>query len=314
MKGSKIIIQVLFYSSLILISCRGKEGKDKAAAPKQLGMIEVPAMLNDENERNTYIVNHFWDNVDFKDTTYLKDKQALNTHFSAYVQSLTTVPHEKALKSVTNLADRAIAGDPKMMMMIQGLFETGFYNPNSIFRNEELYIAVLEHYINSGKLEPAIKERLNYQLELAFRNRLGTKALNFPFVYADGRKSSLYKISSDYIILIFFDPDCPNCKETMEKMNASRILPAATAKVKVLSMYAGVDYENWLAFSPNLNKKWINGCDKEMSIMNGSLYDMRPAPSLYLLDKNKLVILKDAPFEVIEGFIKERLNLKEVSQ
>ncbi|MCK9628948.1 MAG: DUF5106 domain-containing protein [Bacteroidales bacterium] len=301
-------IATVICTTAVLISCKGNRETSHESSRGILKMIEVPSIITDQKEAALYIADHFWDNVNFNDTSYIANKQALNTHFSAYLQYLTAVPHNAALKSVTKLADSAIAGNPGMMMKIQEMLETGLYHPNSIFRNEELYIAVLKRYIQSDKPEKIIKERLSKQLDLALKNRLGTKAIDFSFVHADGRISSLYKISSDYLILIFFDPDCPTCKATMKSMESSPALNAAAGKLKIVTIYAGVDFENWKSYAPQLNKKWINGCNKDLSIMDGSLYDMRPTPSLYLLDKSKTVLLKDAPLEIIEGFVAEKIN------
>ena len=43
---------------------------------------------------------------------------------------------------------------------------------------------------------------------------------------------------------------------------------------------------------------WTVGTDHE-AIKTGALYDLKAMPSLYLLDGNKQVILKDAPYEQI---------------
>ncbi|MDD3033991.1 MAG: DUF5106 domain-containing protein [Bacteroidales bacterium] len=303
---------IIICSTAILISCKGKREAAPVSEKGILKMIEVPSIITDPKEEALYIADHFWDNVDFNDTSYIANKQALNTHFSAYVQNLTTVPHDAALKSVTKLADSSIAGNPRMMMKIQEMFETAFYHPNSIFRNEELYIAILQRYIQSGKPEEVVRERLTNQLNLALKNRLGTKALDFSFVNADGRESSLYKISSDYLILMFYDPDCPTCKATMQSMESSPILAAAEGKLKILTIYAGVDFENWKSHVPKLSKKWINGCNKDLTIMDGSLYDMRPTPSLYMLDRSKTVLMKDAPYEAIEAFVADQVTGKAV--
>jgi len=52
-----------------------------------------------------------------------------------------------------------------------------------------------------------------------------------------------------------------------------------------------------------LAKEWTNGYDKELVIKNKNLYDLRAIPTLYLLDKNKTVLLKDATLQKVEpGF------------
>ena len=40
---------------------------------------------------------------------------------------------------------------------------------------------------------------------------------------------------------------------------------------------------------------WYNGFDPDLVIRGENLYNVRAIPSLYLLDRNKTVIMKDAP-------------------
>lgn len=53
-------------------------------------------------------------------------------------------------------------------------------------------------------------------------------------------------------------------------------------------------------------KEWTNGYDKELVIKNKNLYDLRAIPTLYLLDKNKTVLLKDATLQKVEQYLAER--------
>ena len=53
-------------------------------------------------------------------------------------------------------------------------------------------------------------------------------------------------------------------------------------------------------------QEWTNGYDKELVIKNKNLYDLRAIPTLYLLDKNKTVLLKDATLQKVEQYLAER--------
>ena len=46
---------------------------------------------------------------------------------------------------------------------------------------------------------------------------------------------------------------------------------------------------------PIYPEEWYNGFDPDLIIRNDLLYNVRAIPSLYLLDAEKRVILKDAP-------------------
>ncbi len=288
-----------------MISCNNNKGKTVSTFVP-LKMIDVPAMITDPGERSKYIVDHFWKMMNFQDTSYLQNIQNLNVHFSAYVDNLVSAAPDAAINSVYKLVDSALNGNPKITSRFREMFEAAFYSPNSIYRNEELYIIILEKYLKSGKYSESERVQMQYQLDLAYRNRVGTKAIDFKFVLEDGSMKSLYGVNSAYTILLFFDPDCPTCKSVMEEMSASPTLSQMSSSLRVITMYAGVDYERWMQEVKHLNKKWINGCDKEMKLSEGPLYDLRPTPAIYLLDKNKVVLLKDAPFKAIENYLKKR--------
>lgn len=50
-------------------------------------------------------------------------------------------------------------------------------------------------------------------------------------------------------------------------------------------------------------KEWIIGTDHE-AVKTGALYDLKAMPSLYLLDGQKRVVLKDVSFEQLSTAIK----------
>ena len=50
----------------------------------------------------------------------------------------------------------------------------------------------------------------------------------------------------------------------------------------------------------------INAYDAGQKITERQLYDLKAMPTLYLLDKDKRVILKDAPVEQIEQWLTEK--------
>ena len=69
----------------------------------------------------------------------------------------------------------------------------------------------------------------------------------------------------------------------------------AAGKLAVVNMYIDEDLQGWLDYMPVYPEEWYNGFDAELVIRNEELYSVRAIPSLYLLDEEKRVILKDAP-------------------
>jgi hypothetical protein len=49
-------------------------------------------------------------------------------------------------------------------------------------------------------------------------------------------------------------------------------------------------------------QQWLHGYDPGMAITRRRLYDVKAIPTIYLLDSDKTVILKDTSIEAVESF------------
>ena len=63
--------------------------------------------------------------------------------------------------------------------------------------------------------------------------------------------------------------------------------------IRVLAVYPDEDLKEWYDYQPNMPANWINSYDKELAMRDKELYDLRAIPTLYLLDQDKTVLLKD---------------------
>ena len=73
----------------------------------------------------------------------------------------------------------------------------------------------------------------------------------------------------------------------------------------VANIYIDEDLAGWKEYMPIYPKEWYNGFDHEMKIRTDNLYNVRAIPSLYILDRNKRVIMKDAPEDKALSYLLE---------
>ena len=214
---------------------------------------------------------------------------------------------ETAAASIKTTLSKAEA-DTAMYAHFLDLFEKYLYDPNSPMRNETLYITVLRVAIGSPKTSEAEKTRMRYRLDLAQRNRPEMPATDFAYTLASGKTGTLYDIDAEYLILFFNNPGCHACQETIDQINDSETVRKMIGdkRLKVLSMYPDEDMKAWKESLPTLPTHWLNGYDASQQIKNEELYDLRAIPTLYLIDRKKFVILKDAPFGEIEHYLTQK--------
>ena len=94
---------------------------------------------------------------------------------------------------------------------------------------------------------------------------------------------------------MFSNPGCPMCREIIEEISSSPLINEMMEKgvVEVLAMYPDEDLVAWRDHIGDIPPSWINGYDSGMKITEARSYNLQAIPSLYLLDSEKRVIIKD---------------------
>lgn len=255
--------------------------------------ITIPEMVPAE-ERASFLAEHFWDRFDFRDTTFCNKPDITEQAYANYLEVLRYVDLLSAQRSVSALLKSAEV-DSTMFDYFAMLTDKYLYDPNSPFRNDELLIPALETMIASPLLDEAEKIRPQSQLNMALKNRIGQKATDFRYTLHDGSSGRMYSIDADYLIIFINNPDCPACKAIREQICASPMLSEMIERgvMKVLAIYPDEDITAWLNYRHNIPASWINSYDKQLRLRDDELYDLKAIPSLYLLDSEKRVMLKD---------------------
>ena len=290
-----------------------EEAKEPSAAafvPKTFERPVAPLIMSDPSERAAYLLEHFWDKFDFRDTMYCyvpEYSRAPSVAEQGIVDFLSLLPYV-SLNKTSEVVKKMLDSAEVDVFMYNYFYQRGehyLYNPNSRIRNDEFFIPFLEHVVSSSKVIESNKVRPKYQLNLAYRNRVGEKALDFTYTLNSGVTGNLYGISGQNILLMFFNPDCKECQETTAEIKNSAVISAAieAGKLKVVSIYPDENIEIWKNYLAIVPFLWINGYDKTLSIRNKEIYDLKAIPTLYLLDKDKKVIFKDTSVERIQAYL-----------
>lgn len=320
MKKDLFISMVVFLMVMIGYSCSSSkktqadmspeemEAKLQTIVPDTFVLPDIPEEITNADDRAKYLVAHYWDRFDFANKTLIQKPHITEQAFVDYINILTYVPSKNAEESLVYTLQRAET-DSAMYVHFASLFEKYFYEPNSPFHNESFYLPVLREMAKSDMLPAEAKSRYEFQLEMVSKNNVGQMANDFTYTLASGQSSNLYSIKSEYVLLMFSNPECNMCMSVTNQLNQSvpiqgalsRNTPARTM-LTIMTLYPDNDVEGWRAHLSNLPQNWLHAYDKGMEITYKRLYDLKAIPSLYLLDKNKKVILKDTSVGAIEAF------------
>lgn len=306
----KTNISLILILCLLLGACKNgnASSQSKSETPqdtiKAIKMPAIPQMMTAPEQRADFLAKHYWDNVNFADTNYIHHPDITEQAWADYCDLLNHVPLSTAQEAIKKTIARTET-EKKVFDYITGLADKYLYDPNSPLRNEEFYIPVLEAMISSSVLTETEKIRPQARIEMAYKNRVDTKAIDFTYTLESGAQSTLYKIKSQYTVLFINNPGCHACTENIEALKDSPIINELIQKKQlvVIALYPDEELDEWRRHRDEFPQEWINGYDKSLTIKTQNLYDLKAVPTLYLLDANKKVLLKDATVQAITQYL-----------
>lgn len=273
----------------------------QAQAQQSFPYPAIPDTLRSVEQRAGYLSEHYWDNYNFADTLLLKSKEVTEQGFVNFIDILNRFNLDNASKGVAH-KDIAQKGITRKDITQQGiaqkditqkgiacftrkafsntaakerfenLIEHYFEDQLSPVRNDRVYLIFLEEMKNSPCFDETEKERIAFKIKTTNKNLPGDIAINFKFKDESGKEHQLSDYKDQKVILYFYDPDCENCHKVSAWLKQQTI----PADIKVLKMIA----------------------DNHISYM----YSLKNMPTIFLLDKENKVILKDCTAqELIEN-------------
>ncbi len=259
----------------------------------ELPLPEMPPELTTPHERAAYILEHFWDGLDFCDTLRSHNRKLMELNFVNFISLFPHAAEEALPQPVGQLLERAMT-DETAFHLVTNLAETYLSEPDSPMRNEDYYILFLEELLQLPGLPEAERLRPTRQLETAKKNRPGMVATDFAYTTREGIRRTLHTTQGSLLLVIFYDPECGHCNEIIQSLHASALLQRLIEDkvLTVLAVYTEGKEEIWKEKLSVMPQEWTVGIDNSR-IVERELYDLPAMPTLYLLDKNKTVLLKD---------------------
>lgn len=268
-------------------------GGEPAKAAYAFSVPSIPSAV-DASARGEYLASHYWDNFDFDDETVPQraDSLSMVRLFAEFTGLCMERPTDA--DPFSKLFERASASR-EMYRMFSALADNVLHDPNSPLRNDEFYAAVLESRTGSPYCTDEARDAAEAMLALARLNRPGHRANDFTYVSSKGAAGSLHALKSEFILVFFNNPGCAMCERITGLLKSSEYISSMVGKglLTVLAVYPDSDLDLWRQHSGEFPESWINAYNPNDEILGGESYDLSAIPSLYLLDRDKTVLVKD---------------------
>jgi len=254
----------------------------------------------------SHLAEHIFDAFPWGDERLLSTPVLYNK-FKTFAQQILQLEPEFATPIVVKVLNESKI-NRDMYFALFDYLEREFGNYKSPYRDELLYIAMLNDILTVPDLEETRKLFYEYELALISKNHVGVLAIDFNILLSNGDTTTLYALDAEILMLYFQHPDCPTCVELREKMKNMEALNNAIAsgRLNVVTIYFEDDENLWRNYlKTRALANWMHGWNYDQHITEKRLYDIRTIPMIIVLDKDKTVIKKDLLPNEVEMWLKK---------
>lgn len=254
-----------------------------------------PDSIRDRQGRIDYMADNFWNSETISDTTYFKSPKLLLDYLYLLKQQNY---NEKSIETFISLAAKSENTFGTILYWIDNIL----YDSSSPHYDEVLYLKLM-NAVMACDADPVMKLIPAERINMLQKNQIGQKANDFSFEDKAGLQHRLHDIDAPLILLIFNNPNCSLCHQAESQIANDDIIQRLyeTNVLRIVSITPDADYNEWMCHQYFDN--WIVGFDKEKVIYSQRLYDIQRLPCMYLLDRNKKVLLKEADYERIYKYL-----------
>jgi len=272
---------------------------------------EVPkGTKNEQLFKYNYFKNNFWNGIDISDPGLLRTP-LLDAKIKEYLDNVVIQQSDSVIKEVDILIAKASKNKEAFRYLLITLVNK--YESSKVIDFDKVFVHIIENYYLTGKAngwtDKETLDKLRNRVNMIKPNFLGNDAPELVLWDTLGNEVDLRDIDAEFTVLYFYSPDCGHCKKKTPLLY--EFYPELVAKgVEILAVCTDTDEQEWKNFIIKDDLGWVNLADLESKTYVKYYYDIRSTPTVYILDKNKKIVLKkidalDIP-DVIDMLIKQK--------
>ncbi|MBE0638444.1 MAG: redoxin domain-containing protein [Bacteroidales bacterium] len=270
-----------------------------------------PATGLNEEMHVDFLKTHFFDRVDFTDTTLLYSNVIANKviqYLSLYQNNRLDKDQLQVefIKAVSVIMARTKASptvyEYAMDYLINGFNSYGFdkvitYIADNINLDEQCY-------------DTERKAELEKKVESLKKFAVGLKAPDFSATDLNGKPITLSAVSSEYTLLVFWATWCPHCNALVNDLQKI-YLPDNHHKLEIIAVSLDESNDELDNFLKQGNYNWINISDfKKWKGELVQLYDVFATPTMFLLYNDQTILAKPITYNELMDELFKRNILK----
>lgn len=276
--------------------------------------VEEPTFTGEDLQmkRYLYLREHFFDNIDMNDPRILRSPFFF-PKVDFYVQKYH-IQHPDTISLAIDKVLKKLEGNPETFRYYLSHFLNSYLS-SKLVGMDAVFVHLVDNYYLKEKAPWLSEEQMKNILTQANKVRpvlIGKKAPNFTVTKMNGEKLTLYEEESEYTILYFWSNTCGFCKKSTPVMQDfyEKYKDKGVKIIAVCMKYTDEVAPCWEYVKEKEIDNWIHTADPYRRMKLDKLYDAETTPTIYVLDKDKIIRSKkigaDQLEEVMDNIIKMR--------
>lgn len=254
---------------------------------------------------------HYFDNFDLSDNRAMRSG-LIHSKIDFYLQKLTYQYPDSQSIAMDYILNK-INGNTEAFQY----YLVHFLNESARSKKmgmDAVYVHLIDHYYATGKATWTEKEQLDKliaQAETARPILIGKTAPDLTFYKESGEAISIHSIPAEYTILFFWDPECGHCKTSIPfVVDFYNEYKDKGVEILAICTKTGQDISScWSTIKERGMDIWVNASDQYIRNKYKTIYDIKTTPQIFILDKDKKIVIKKIAGEDLKMVMEELLKV-----
>ncbi|MBT8190930.1 MAG: redoxin domain-containing protein [Bacteroidia bacterium] len=261
-------------------------------------------------QKYLYYRKHYFDNIELDNPVSLRTP-FLHQRIDYYLNKLTPNHPDSICNTIDSLLHWMSPSEESFKYYLSHFLNT--YAKSKIVGYDAIYVYLVDNYYSKGKAPWVEEENLLKLEDNANKVRpvlIGKQGPDITVYDEMNNPISISDIEYEYLVLLFWSPDCGHCKKTMpdfiefdKKWRDRGIRTFAICskhQEKVKDCWEYVKEKDMLGF--------INAADEFHKSRFKLKYNVQSTPKVFILDKNREILMKNVGGDQLDRVMEELLK------
>ena len=267
--------------------------------------ISVPDFENDKDpaaSRFRYYKQHYFDNIDMENPLMIYSG-TLHPKVDTYMKKLTANHPDSIIQSIDTLLNMVKPAEDTYRYFLSTFLNE--YAKSKVIGFDAVFVHLVDNYYRDGGAPWVKAESLAKIVDNADKLKpvlLGNTGADIKVFRENGTPISISDIDYEYLVLLFWAPDCGHCTKMMPKfVEFNNTWKEKGVKLfAICSKHMDKTKTCWEKLEEKDMLGFINAADEKHRSRFKLKYNVSTTPKVFVLDKDRKILMKNIGSDQLE--------------